>query len=163
MAPEVHHCRTNSSDLRSVSGRNPGAFWGPDSGHEIKPRFRAHVLFQYIGPESGLDFPPGIWAPKCARIPAQKNQGSWPHPFPKAGRLLLHVRPANLTPSTALLMLGTPPGCWHRGCIGRAFFSTASRFLQCSRSIFIFDQQNCGTGTHGNGTPSPKTSPIFRV
>ena len=70
-----------------------------------------------MSPESRLDFAPGIWAPKCARIPAQKNQGNWSHPFQKAGRLLLHVRPANLTPSTALLMLGPSPGCWYRGCI----------------------------------------------
>ena len=45
----------------------------------------------------------------------------------------------------------------------QAFFSTVYRFLECCRGTGIFKRQSCGTGTHGNGTPSPKTSPIFCV
>ena len=58
---------------------------------------------------------PGIWAPKCARIPAQKNRRSGPHPSQKTGRLLPHVCPGGFTSNTALLMLGPPPCCRHFG------------------------------------------------
>ena len=53
--------------------RNPGAFWSPDSGHKISPFTLGFNLFYYRCPESGLDFVPGIWARKCARIPARNN------------------------------------------------------------------------------------------
>ena len=54
----------------------------PESGRDKEPRFRRRSspyvsgfnLFYSRRPESGLGFVPGIWAPKCARIPAQKNQ-----------------------------------------------------------------------------------------
>ena len=44
-----------------------------------------------------------------------ENQGSRSQLSQKARRLLLHVRPANLTPSTALLMLPPPPGSRYPG------------------------------------------------
>ena len=73
------------------------------------------VSFNTYGPESGLDSVPGIWAPKRARIPAQKNRRSRPHPSQKTGRLLLHSCLGNLTSSMALLMLGPPPCCRYLG------------------------------------------------
>ena len=62
-------------------GRPPG-FSVPESGRDKEPRFRRRSspyvsgfnLFYSRRPESGLGFVPGIWAPKCVRIPAQKNQ-----------------------------------------------------------------------------------------
>ena len=51
---------------------------------------------------------PGIWVPKRARIPAQKNRRTGPHLSQKMGRLLLHLCPGSFTSSTAFLMLGPP-------------------------------------------------------
>ena len=45
----------------------------------------------------------------------------------------------------------------------QTFFSTVNRFLECCRGTGISKRQSCGAGTHGNGTQSPKTSPIFRA
>ena len=148
------------------------AYFWPESGRILKPRFRARNQTQILASSNkskqnqnhGPNSVPGIWAPKRAWIPAQENRRGRPHPSQKSGRLLLHVRPANLTPRTALLMLAGSPSLLAVARVHmQAFFSTAGRFLECCKGIRIFDTQHCSTGTHGNGTPSPKTSPIFRV
>ena len=99
--------------------RNPGAFWSPDSGRKIKPRFRAYILKQYMSPESGLDFVPGIWAPKCARIPARQIKKSgpcgeamvqlWCHPGPtrKVDSLPQHGRDFGLSISRRMQFAAT--------------------------------------------------------
>ena len=143
--------------------RNPGAFWSPDSGRKIKPRFRAYVLKQYMGPESGLDFAPGIWAPKCARIPARKRQKSkllvrqWcssgaNRPPPEK------TIPSRHTNRTSVCQ-------FHYGCtlqpVGQAVaVLLAMNGLKCATQFL--DMETI-TATPGNGTLSPKNMLRFRV
>ena len=106
--PHGPNCWNFWAGIRAHFGAQiPGTKSSPDSGPLVR--------FNTYGPESGLDSVPGIWAPKCARIPAQKNRRSGPRPSQKTGCLLLHFCPGNLTSSTALLMLGSPPCCRYLG------------------------------------------------
>ena len=87
-----------------------------ESGRVLEPRFRAQNQAQIPASSNksnqnqnhGLGFVPGIWAPKCAQIPAQENRRGGLHPSQKTGRLLMHFCPGSFTSSTALLMLGPP-------------------------------------------------------
>ena len=137
----------------------------------MEPSFRAQNQAQIPASSNksnqnqnhGFNFVPGIWAPECARIPAQENRRSGTHPSQKTGRPpatflsrephlkygLSHVRSPPLLPVP-----------W--GHI-QAFFSTANHSFECCKGIGIFKRKSCDTRTHGNGTPSPKTSPTFRV
>ena len=145
--------------------RNPGAFWSPDSGHKIKPRFRAHILNQYISPESGLDFVPGIWAPKCARIPAQKARKirasgvavvqlcCRPSPIRTADSLSQPGRDSGLSMSRRVQSAASSKFCGS----GRAARSHCIKVLQAMVS------RTEHTATPGNGTLSPKTVPRIRA
>ena len=143
--------------------RNPGAFWSPDSGRKIKPRFRAYVLKQYMGSESGLDFAPGIWAPKCARIPARTPQksrllvrqwcGSGANRPPPEKRI-----PSPNTDRTSVCQ-------FHYGCnlqqVRQAVTGLlAMSGLKCAKQFLSMETI---TATPGNGTLSPKTVPRFRA
>ena len=99
------------------------------------------VSFNTYGPESGLDSVPGIWAPKRARIPAQKNRRSGPYPSQKTGRLLLHSCLGNLTSSMALFMVGPPPCCRYLG----GTYKPSSPL--CTASLGAVEALVCSSGT----------------
>ena len=130
----------------------------PETGRTLEPRFRAQNQAQIPGSSiksnqnqnHGLDSVPGIWASKCAQIPAQENRWGRPHPSQKTGRFLLHFCPGNLTSSRALPMLGPPPCCRYLGGMGGAHSSLllhCQPLLRMLQGHWYLNWGACSTGT----------------
>ena len=110
------------------------AFFWPESGRILVPRFRARNQAQIpasvnktIGNQiHGLNSVPGIWVPKCARIPAQK--------FKKIGPCSVAMVPLLLPPSPIRKAdsMRQP---------GRDFALSVSRRMQSAAST-----TSCGSG-----------------
>ena len=134
-------------------------------GTKSSPASGPLVSFNTYGPESGLDFVPGIWAPKCARIPAQKVRT-----IRACGVAMVQLccRPSPTRTTDSLPQPGRDSGLSMSRRVQSAD-STAScgsdraarvLSIQVLQAMISYTEH---TATPGNGTLSPKNMPRFRV